>query len=108
MDPSLAGMVTDTVSRLAQGRPTVDTLKKLKQLATALQKKAESRISLEEQQLQDTARISGQFTEPQINTVFRRRPATGNTSFGSVQEAEAAKLPKGTIITINGRRAVVE
>lgn len=29
-------------------------------------------------------------------------------SFNSVQEAEAAKLPKGTKITINGRNAVVE
>jgi hypothetical protein len=30
------------------------------------------------------------------------------TSFTSVEEAMAAKLPKGTQITINGRRAVVE
>lgn len=29
-------------------------------------------------------------------------------NFTSVQEAEAANLPKGTIITINGRKAVVE
>ena len=31
-----------------------------------------------------------------------------NTSFNSVEQALAAKLPKGTQITINGRRAVVE
>lgn len=31
-----------------------------------------------------------------------------NNVFNSVQEAEAANLPKGTQITINGRRAVVE
>jgi len=111
IDPSLVGSVSDTISRLAQSRPTVDTLTKLRQLAEALKKKAESRISIEEQQLQDTARVSGQFTEPQIQTVFRRRPkdnAAGKTSFNSVAEAEAAKLPKGTIITINGRRARVE
>jgi hypothetical protein len=109
VDPSLVGSVSDTVSRLAQSRPTVDTLTKLRQLAEALKKKAESRISIEEQQLQDTARVSGQFTDPQIETVFRRRPKeVGNTSFNSVAEAEAAKLPKGTIITINGRRARVE
>lgn len=110
LDPSLIGSVSDTVSRLAQGRPTVDTLTKLKQLATALKKKADSRISIEEKQLQDTARVSEQFTEPQINTVFRRRPATeiGKTAFTSIQDAEKANLPKGTIITINGRRAVVE
>ena len=113
IDPSLVGSVSDTVAKLAKGRPTVDTLTKLGQLAGALKKKAESRISIEEQQLQDTARVSEQFTAPQIETVFRRRPAqssagAGNTSFTSIQDAEAAKLPKGTIITINGRRAVVE
>lgn len=75
IDPSLVGRVSDTVSRLATGTPTVDTLTKLRQLAEALKKKAESRIAIEEQQLQETARVSGQFTEPQINTVFRRRPA---------------------------------
>lgn len=109
IDPSLVGRVSDTVSRLATSRPTVDTLTKLRQLAEALKKKAESRISIEEQQLQDTARSSKQFTEEQINTVFRRRPvANKTTSFNSVAEAEAANLPKGTVITINGRRAVVE
>jgi hypothetical protein len=43
--------------------------------------------------------------------VFPRRPkdnAAGKTSFTSVEAATAAKLPKGTMITINGRRAVVE
>lgn len=75
IDPSLVGRVSDTISRLATGTPTVDTLTKLRQLAEALKKKAESRIAIEEQQLQETARVSGQFTEPQINTVFRRRPA---------------------------------
>jgi hypothetical protein len=111
VDPSLVGTVSDTLSRLTKGRPTVDTLVQLRNLAEALKKKAESRISIEERQLQDTARVSGQFTEPQIQTVFRRRPkdnTTDKTSFNSVAEAEAAKLPKGTIITINGRRAVVE
>lgn len=77
IDPSLVGRVADTVSRLSQSRPTVDTLTKLRQLAEALKKKAESRVAIEEQQLQETARVSGQFTENQINTVFRRRPATG-------------------------------
>ena len=110
IDPSLVGRVSDTISTLTQGRPTADTLTKLQQLSVALKKKADSRISVEEQQLQDTARVSGLFTEPQIETVFRRRPSNTptKTSFTSVKDAEAAKLPKGTIITINGRRAVVE
>jgi hypothetical protein len=35
-------------------------------------------------------------------------PGTVKKTFNSVQEAEAANLPKGTVIYINGRRAVVE
>jgi hypothetical protein len=75
IDPSLVGRVSDTVSRLAQSRPTVDTLTKLRQLAVALKKKADARIKLEEDQTIEVARSSGQFTEDQLNTVFRRRPA---------------------------------
>jgi hypothetical protein len=75
VDPSLVGRVSDTVSRLAQSRPTVDTLTKLRQLAEALKKKADARIKLEEDQTIEVARSSGQFTEQQLNTVFRRRPA---------------------------------
>lgn len=109
IDPSLIGRISDTATRLALGRPTEDTLKKLKQLASALKAKAENKLNLEEDQLRETARVSKLFTEDQINTVFRRRPSGPvKTEFRSVAEAEAAKLPKGTIITINGRRAVVE
>jgi hypothetical protein len=75
VDPSLVGRVSDTVSRLAQSRPTVDTLTKLRQLAEALKKKADARIKLEEDQTIEVARASNNFTEQQLNTVFRRRPA---------------------------------
>jgi hypothetical protein len=34
--------------------------------------------------------------------------ATVNTSFNSVEEAEASGLPKGTMITINGRKARID
>jgi hypothetical protein len=34
--------------------------------------------------------------------------ATANTSFNSVAEAEASGLPKGTMITINGRKARID
>ena len=108
IDPSLIGRISDTVATLASGTPTVDTLRKLRQIAEVLKKKADDRISLEEAQLQETARVSGLFTEPQIAVVFRRRPGNVKTDFTSVAEAEAAKLPKGTKITINGRQAVVE
>ena len=111
IDPSLVGTVTDTISRLSTGTPTKDTINKLKQVALALKKKADSRIKLEEDQTIATARASGNYPKEQLDTLFRRRPAQdggGKTSFNSVREAEAANLPKGTIITINGRRAVVE
>lgn len=111
IDPSLVGTVSDTIKRFATGTPTADTVNKLKQVAIALKKKADARIKLEEDQTIEVARASNNFTEDQLNTVFRRRPASGGnvkTEFTSVKDAEAAKLPKGTIITINGRRAVVE
>jgi hypothetical protein len=111
IDPSLVGTVSDTIKRFATGTPTADTVNKLKQVAVALKKKADARIKLEEDQTIEVARASNNFTEDQLNTVFRRRPASGGnvkTEFTSVKDAEAAKLPKGTIITINGRRAVVE
>jgi hypothetical protein len=75
IDPSLVGRVSDTVSRLATGTPTKDTLIQLRQLAEAIKKKADARIKLEEDQTIEVARASGQFTEEQLK-LFRRRPAT--------------------------------
>lgn len=111
VDPSLVGTVSDTLARLSKGRPTVDTLRQLRAVAVVIEAKSKARIQQEEEQTMAVARASGLFTEPQIQTVFPRRPkdnAPAKTAFTSVKEAEAAKLPKGTIITINGRRAVVE
>ena len=34
--------------------------------------------------------------------------ATANTSFKTIEEAEASGLPKGTMITINGRKARID
>ena len=82
IDPSLVGTVTDTISRLSTGTPTKDTINKLKQVALALKKKAESRIKLEEDQTIATARASGNYPKDQLDTLFRRRPAQakgGNT-----------------------------
>ncbi len=42
-------------------------------------------------------------------TKYGARPKTEQaTSFNSLEDAEAAGLPKGTVITIGGRRAIVE
>ena len=108
-DPSLVGGISDTVARLSKGRPTVDTLTKLRDLATILQAKADKKLSLEEQQTRNVAKASGNYSDAQIDTIFSRRPKPEiKTEFVSMADAEAANLPKGTIITINGRRARVE
>jgi hypothetical protein len=108
-DPSLVGGISDTVARLSKGRPTVDTLTKLRDLATILQAKADKKLSLEEQQTRNVAKASGNYSDSQIDTIFSRRPKPETkTEFVSMADAEAANLPKGTFITINGRRARVE
>lgn len=53
-------------------------------------------------------------TQKQANEAYLKsrgiqsQGGTTKTSFNSVEEATKANLPKGTVITINGRRAVVE
>jgi hypothetical protein len=111
IDPSLVGTVADTLTRFATGVPTENTLIQLREVAKVIEAKNKGRIQQEEEQTMNVARSSKLFTEEQIQTVFPRRPkdnAAGKTSFTSVEAATAAKLPKGTMITINGRRAVVE
>ena len=91
IDPSLVGSVSDTIARLAKGRPTVDTLVQLRQLAEAISKKAKGRIATEEDQMQETARVSDLFTEKQIQTVFRRRPSAGDTGLSEEEAYQAYK-----------------
>ena len=79
-DPSLVGRVSDLVSNLATGVPTPDTTKKLKSLAILLKKKNEQLEKEEIKQLQETARVSGEFTEDQIQKVFTLRGATQGTT----------------------------
>jgi hypothetical protein len=111
IDPSLVGTVADTLNRFVKGVPTENTLIQLREVAKVIEAKNKGRIQQEEEQTMNVARSSKLFTEEQIQTVFPRRPkdnAASKTSFNSVADATAAKLPKGTMITINGRRAVVE
>jgi len=78
-DPSLVGMVSDTVSRLASGTPTEDTTRKLKQLAQILKKKNQALEETEIKQTQRTAELSGLYKPEQIKEVFTLRgtPSTG-------------------------------
>ena len=47
-----------------------------------------------------------QFPGSQRRDAARQAPQT--SSFGTVEEANAANLPAGTVVEINGRRGVVE
>lgn len=76
-DPSLIGMVSDTVSKLASGTPTADTTRKLKQLAQIIKKKNQALENNEVRQTQRTAEMSGLYTPEQVKEVFTLR---GNTS----------------------------
>lgn len=75
-DPSLVGMVSDTVSRLSTGTPTADTTRKLKQLAQIIKRKNEALENNEVRQTQRTAEMSGLYTPEQVREVFTLR---GNT-----------------------------
>lgn len=78
-DPSLVGMVSDTVSRLASGTATADTTRKLKQLAQIIKKKNQALEDNEIKQTQRTAELSGLYKPEQIKEVFTLRgtPSTG-------------------------------
>ena len=78
-DPSLVGMVSDTISNLASGTPTADTTRKLKQLAQIIKKKNQALEDNEIKQTQRTAELSGLYKPEQIKEVFTLRgtPSTG-------------------------------
>ena len=78
-DPSLIGMVSDIVSKLATGTPSEDSTRKLKQLAQILKKKNQALEDAEIKQTQRTAQLSGLYKDEQIKEVFTLRgtPSTG-------------------------------
>jgi hypothetical protein len=81
-DPSLIGMVSDVVSKLATGTPSEDSTRKLKQLAQILKKKNQALEENEIKQTQRTAELSGLYKPEQIKEVFTLRgnaPAAGET-----------------------------
>ena len=79
-DPSFVGSVSDIASRIASGTPTADTTRKLKSLATLLKKKNSALEKNEITQLQNTARLSGLYTDEQIKNVFTLRGETKGTT----------------------------
>jgi hypothetical protein len=72
-DPSLVGMVSDTISNLASGTPTADTTRKLKQLAQIIKKKNQALEDNEIKQTQRTAELSNLYKPEQIKEVFTLR-----------------------------------
>ena len=81
-DPSLVGMVSDTISKLTTGTATADTTRKLKQLAQILKRKNQALEKNEIIQTQRTAELSGLYKPEQIKEIFTLRgnaPAAGET-----------------------------
>ena len=81
-DPSLVGMVSDTISKLTTGTATADTTRKLKQLAQIIKRKNQALEDNEIKQTQRTAELSGLYKPEQIKEVFTLRgnaPAAGET-----------------------------
>lgn len=72
-DPSLVGMVSDTISKLTSGTVTADTTRKLKQLAQIIKRKNEALENNEVRQTQRTAEMSGLYTPEQVKEVFTLR-----------------------------------
>ena len=87
-DPSLVGMVSDTVSKLTTGTATADTTRKLKQLAQIIKKKNEALEKNEIIQTQRTAELSGLYKPEQIKEIFTLRgnaPTTERTTKSGVK-----------------------
>lgn len=78
-DPSLIGMVSDTISKLTTGTATADTTRKLRQLAQIIKKKNQALEDNEIKQTQRTAELSNLYKPEQIKEVFTLRgtPSTG-------------------------------
>jgi hypothetical protein len=87
-DPSLIGMVSDTISKLTTGTATADTTRKLKQLAQIIKKKNEALEKNEIIQTQRTAELSGLYKPEQIKEIFTLRgnaPTTERTTKSGVK-----------------------
>lgn len=78
-DPSLIGGAADILSRLAQGTPTEDTLKKMRQVLQIVKKKNQALEDQEIDQTRKLAKQSGQFSDTQIEEVFNLRNSSKKT-----------------------------
>ena len=89
-------------------------LLKIRARAAAAQKRLETRPNSKDFQTEFDAAVTEQsIMEDEINRLNRalggeRQPATQAQSFDTPEQAEAAKLPKGTIVVIGGRRARID
>lgn len=89
-DPSFVGTVADVTSRLFQGTPTKDTLKKLKEYAEVLRKKQEDSIKLELEVQRELAKSSG-IADKDINTAFK----------GIIPEKQKTKITLSTGVVVD-------
>ena len=80
-DPSLIGSIADVTSRLVQGTPTEDTLKKMRTVAQILKKKNEERLKGEETMAKRTASRAGTIKPEDIEDIFRLSPPRAAKQF---------------------------
>jgi hypothetical protein len=101
---------------LRSKKATAETeLMKIRAREAAFQKRFDARNTSENRTELEAAQIERGIFEDEINRINRElggetpaEPEAGDQtpqSFESVEEAEAARLPKGTIVVIGGRRA---
>jgi hypothetical protein len=94
----------DDVASVKAMKPVFDKLTKFIDSEEMAKKKTYSALYGEEPSI-----FSGQ---PKMQSIqpesFNGQPTKQSINFNSEQEAEAANLPSGTVVMINGRRAVIE
>lgn len=96
----------DSISKFFTGGSGKLSVEQKRDVLEAFKNAAAKRHDTEQQRLSNLFSTS-ELSKQQVEAGLGKRLSM-QTSFNSVAEAEAAKLPKGTKITIGGRPAIVE
>lgn len=94
-DASLVGSVSDTLTTLATGTPTKDTIKKLRAVARIVSLKSKELIASEETAQRSLAKASGDYTDAQLDELFKLRPTAKGVTSGQTKS--------GTKYTVEGQ-----
>jgi hypothetical protein len=94
-DASLVGSVSDTLATLATGTPTKDTIRKLRAVARIVSLKNKELIASEETAQRGLAKASGDYTDAQLDELFKLRPTAKGVTSGQTKS--------GTKYTVEGQ-----